>query len=199
MLVTVVLVVLIVGFMAVTVFSLAAMLVVRRREKKIEDEREVGKTVEELDAALDSALKEINRLGSLIQTEIDEKYKSMLFLYNLVDDKKKEIEESADSDVISEMMEKYIVTHGEKLRMITSQDLPETSAQPISPSDVSQEEKEALFSETVEKKPKKISNPRHKQIYDMREDGKNPAEIAKELSMGQGEVKLILDLIDRNP
>jgi len=198
-LVTVVLVVLIVGFMAVTVFSLAAMLVVRRREKKIEDEREVGKTVEELDAALDSALKEINRLGSLIQTEIDEKYKSMLFLYNLVDDKKKEIEESADSDVISEMMEKYIVTHGEKLRMITSQDLPETSAQPISPSDVSQEEKEALFSETVEKKPKKISNPRHKQIYDMREDGKNPAEIAKELSMGQGEVKLILDLIDRNP
>ncbi|MCL2199617.1 MAG: DUF6115 domain-containing protein [Defluviitaleaceae bacterium] len=190
MLVTVVLVVLIIGFMAVTVFSLAAMLVVRRREKKLEDEREIGKTVEELDAALDAALKEINRLGSLIQTEIDEKYKAMLFLYNLVDDKKKEIEESADSEVISDMMEKYIETHKDKLRLISG--MPE-EAPPI----VTAPPEDDTPDEPTEKKPKKITNPRHKQIYDMREEGKAPAEIAKELSMGQGEVKLILDLIDR--
>lgn len=195
MFVTVILVVLIVGFMAVTVFSLGAMLVVRRREKKLEDEREIGKTVEELDEALDAALKEINRLGTLINNEIDEKYKAMLFLYNLVDDKKKEIDESADSEVISEMMEKYIETHKDKLRLISG--VEETV--PVPPIVESQNSQESQPEEQpeAEKKPKKIANPRHKQIYDMREEGKNPEQIAKELNMGQGEVKLILDLIDR--
>ena len=193
MIVTVILVVLIIGFMAVTIFSLAAMLVVRNREKKLEEDREIGKTIEELDSALDAALKEINRLGTLIQSEIDEKYKAMLFLYNLVDDKKKEIEESADSEVISEMMAQYIKTHGDKLRLISGE--PEEN---FIEENIEKEEENEEVEENIENKPKKISNQKHKQIYDMRESGKTATEIAKELKMGQGEIKLILDLIDRS-
>jgi hypothetical protein len=193
--VTIILVVLIVGFLVVTVFSVAAMLVMRRREKELEISKEVVRNVDEIDTALDSALTEINKLGALIQTEIDEKYKSTLFLYKLVEDKQKEIAESSDGEVISEMMAQYIETHGEKLRsMAGAIVLPEDLQQNLAEDeeDDASEDKD----ETLPQKEPKFTNPKHKQIWEKRESGQAVSDIAKELDMGQGEVKLILDLID---
>ena len=116
----VLLVALIIGFTAITVFSLMALIFVRRRERERgdKDAERIAKTIEDLDAALDAALSEINKLGALVQKEVDEKYKSVLFLYNLVEDKQKEIEESTDSEVISDMISKFIDAHSSKLRVI---------------------------------------------------------------------------------
>jgi hypothetical protein len=176
--------------MVVTVFSLTAMLVVRRREKEFEHSKSIVKTIDDLDEALNSAVKEINKLGALIQAEIDEKYKSMLFLYNLVEDKQKEIAESADSEVISEMMSQYIEKHGDKLRSIAA-DVPAVAA--VAPPKV------VPTAPPVKKegKPTKFVSAKHKQIWEMYDGGQNVADIAKKLDMGQGEVKLILDLIER--
>jgi len=166
-----------------------ALLYVRRRERERDNKEaeRIAKTIEDLDAALNAALAEINKLGALIQKEVDEKYKSVLFLYNLVEDKQKEIEESTDSEVISEMIAQFIDAHSTKLRSIA-----ETSSEPIV-FDVLEKPK----INKDEKKCPKFTNPKHKQIWEMREKGQNVPEIAKELSMGQGEVKLILDLVDR--
>lgn len=199
--ITVVLIVLIISFLAVTVFSLMALVFVRNRERRREsvDAGHMAKTIEELDTALNVALSEINRLGAVVQSEVDEKYKAVLFLYNLVEDKQKEIEESADGKVISDMIVKYMETHGAKLLHLTEAEIlvsdSKISAAEMSPQSRSMDE---TTSAKPEKKLPKFTSNKHKEIWGMRESGKNVPEIAKELSMGQGEIKLILDLIDKN-
>ncbi|MCL2225584.1 MAG: hypothetical protein FWB96_11520 [Defluviitaleaceae bacterium] len=202
--ITAILIALIVGFVAVTVFSLMALLFVRRRERErdnTEAER-VGKTIQELDAALDDALAEINKLGALVQKEVDEKYKSVLFLYNLVEDKQKEISEAADENTVSEMVARCIDTHNAKLRLIAATASEPLSAERDAVAKTQTDEVEFAVEKSediaaVPKKQPKFSNAKHKQIWEMREQGQNVSAIAKELSMGQGEVKLILDLVDR--
>ena len=39
-----------------------------------------------------------------------------------------------------------------------------------------------------------INNPKLKEIIKLREEGKNISEISKSLNIGQGEVKLIMEL-----
>ena len=212
--VTTVLIALIFGFMVVTIFSLTALFIVRKREKSRQsiDSERISKAIEDLDAAVDSAIKEINKLGALVQNEIDEKYKSTLFLYNLVEEKQKEIAESSDSEVIAEMVAQYVKVHSEKLKQMTEASVAEVmqvaatakATQKIihrvePESIVAEVESEPSPPEIIKPKtPPKFSNSKHKQIWEMRESGKTPTAIAKELNMGQGEVKLILDLLDRS-
>jgi len=211
-----------------------ALLYVRRREAERERERVLAtedntqKTIEELDAALDAAINEINKLGSLVQVEIDEKYKAMLFLYNLVEDKQKEIAETTDSKVINKKVEQYIKTHGAKLRLVNENrdtdvrgvisvtddvvdtvDVPRVVAgiEGATGGKVSEivpmvEEERRIEKQGVNLSAKpvqtpKFTNPKHKHIWELCEGGKSIPEIAKELGMGQGEVKLILNLLDR--
>lgn len=200
--ITVVLVALIVGFVVITVFSLMSLLFVRRREREKdaarakEDTERITKTIEELDAALDEALNEINRLGALVNKEIEEKHKAMLFLYNLVEDKQKEIEESADSEVISEMMQKYIETHGEKLKLMSVPMVAAAAGGAAVSADTA-----AVLANAPEEtpaepvKPPTFANAKHKQIWEMSQGGQKPADIAKELGIGQGEVSLILNIL----
>jgi hypothetical protein len=180
----VVLVALIICFTAITVFALSAMLVLRRREKDFENSREIARTIDELDEALNSAISEINKMGALIKSESDEKYKSILFMYNLIEDKHKEVSEP-DSEIISEMFAQYIEKHGDKIT--PPKENPENT-------NVTQDEM-AELGLPIEKE--QITNPKHKEIWEMRENGQDVTDIAKKLSMGKGEVKLILDLIDR--
>lgn len=194
---TVILVALIIGFTAIAVFSLTAMLIVRSREKKYEDVKDVSKAIEELDAALDAAVTEINKLGALVKSEVDEKYKLVLFLYDLVEGKQKKIEESVDGEVISEMFAKYIEAHGTKLRLMTEPPKSPEKTKKIEPDETESKPETILKVTPKPQKPLEFSNPKHKQIWQMRENGQNVPEIAKELGMGQGEVKLILDLVDR--
>lgn len=204
MLVTVILVALIICFMVVTIFSLTAMLIVRRREQKYEGAQKLEKAIGDLDVALDTALKEINKMGGLVKADVDEKYKSMLFLYSLVEEKQKEIAETSDGAAISEMMSQYIETHGDKLRQIAQ--VPETVRPVQVKSDVITSAEREMLDLTPASEPTMVesgnlprfTNPKHRQIWEMRKRGKAIADIARELSMGQGEVKLILDLIDRS-
>jgi DNA-binding NarL/FixJ family response regulator len=191
-----ILIALILGFAAVTIFSLAALIAVRKREqrRKILDSEYIEKTIEDFDKAVNSAIEEVNKLGALIQKEVDEKYKSILFLYNLVEDKHKEIAETADSEVISEMMEKLALAQGEKIKQIAEESLAEVAKAALPPA--SETVNEAPEPPAPKKRPK-FTNEKQEQIWNMRESGKKPFEIAKELEMGKGEVSLILNLIDR--
>lgn len=207
--ITAILITLIVGFVVVTVFSLMALLFVRRRERErerkyaIEDSARIFKAIEDLDVALDSALTELNKMGALVKEDIDEKYKSMLFLYNLVEDKQKEIAATTDGDAISKMMERQLETYGTKLRLIAENAArsvaPRMLEIPLPPLDELPAKPAPPARPVVPKeKPRpKFTNPKHMKIWEMRENGRDVASIAKELGMGQGEVKLILDLAEK--
>ena len=62
-------------------------MITRKPEEEPED---VEKLV---DAAIDAALEEVNRTSQLVLDELNEKHNALLFLYSLMDDKQKEIEE----------------------------------------------------------------------------------------------------------
>lgn len=203
--VDVILIVLIISFFAITVFSLVALLAVRRREKDREDVRSIESAINDLDNALNTALSEINKLGSVAVKEIDEKYQAMLFLYNLVLDKQKDLSEVPDGDVVTEMFERYIETHGAKLRMLSDElNEPPVGNALFGAGGGSDEDDDVGRAQDVGealrfslKQQPDFANPKHKKIWDMRENGRNISDIAKELGIGQGEVKLILDLADR--
>jgi len=194
--VDILLIILIIGFLAITLSSTWALVVMRRRDQNREDSAIIEKTISDLDTALDSSLTEINKMGALVLKEVDEKYQSILFMYNLMEDKQKELTSEVwknpdgnqvklDSAVIAEMVEKYIEAHSEKLRLI--KDEVET------PVEIPQVEATVQLHD----KPPKFSNPRHKQVWEMYERGLDVPDIAKTLGIGQGEIKLILELASR--
>jgi len=221
--INIVLAILIIGFSVITVVSLGALFFIRRRELNRRDSIIISRCIEDLDAASDTSLAEINKMGALVLEEIEEKYQALLFLYNLMEDKQKELTsevwkapenpEPIDGDVVSDMVAQYIEAHSAKLRFVENvenenhdtqdhgtqddtgaledeepdsievKDSPEAPAIP-SPS--------LLFS----KRPN-FANPKHEQVWELHEQGQNVPDIAKQLGIGQGEVRLILELVAR--
>ena len=183
--ITAVLVSLIAGFFAITIFALVALIVVRRKNQESRDSLKVDDAIARMDNALDSALVELNKMGSLVKQEIDEKYQAMLFLYDLVDGKMKEMESyptpppplpevtSVTSDAIGQYLD----------------DIKEETENPL----------DLLLgrSEPEPQRPTKFTSPKHEQVWNMFESGKDIGQIAKELGMGKGAVKLMLDFSGR--
>ena len=188
---SIVLVVLTICFFAITFLSVGAMLLMHRREMNRKD---AVKMIDDLDAALDASIAEINKIGALVLKEVDEKYQAVLFLYSLMDDKQKEITngvwgtpepELPDGDVVSEMVAHYIEAHSARLQSLKSEAESPESEEPVPEQNKDDEIRLSL------------SNPKHTKIWEMQESGMKVADIAKELRMGQGEVQLILNLAVR--
>lgn len=118
---------------------------------------EVDNTIKALDASIneaDSAAEELDKMAKSVFEEFDGKYQELLFLYTLIDEKKRDITESYRKNP-SESTIKTDVTIDEAYQ---------------------------------------IQNPKHEQIYDLQKQGYTVTEIAKNLNMGQGEVKLIMEM-----
>ena len=178
-----VLIILICLFFGISVYSVGAMFVMHGREQSRQDSEEIAKTLVDLDEALNASLAEINKLGALVMKEIEEKHRSVLFLYNLIDEKHKEITsiKHTEPDAISVMVEQFVQLHSEKLTPVSTM-----SPAPVEMVEISQPAKRPNF-----------SNPTHARIWDLHESGMKISDIAKALNMGQGEVRLIIDLAMR--
>ena len=176
-------------FLTITLFALVSMFILRGKEQNREEVRAVADVVAELDKSLDAAISEINKMGSLVQKDITDKHNEILFLYNLILDKQKEIENVKDGDIISEMVEQYLQTHSAQLQLLTDENKNITAPEIVEAEEVEEVKK-------ARKRPV-FTNPKHEEIWNRRELGQTNAEIAKDMNIGQGEVKLILDLADR--
>jgi hypothetical protein len=86
---TVVLVILAVGLVLVSLGAIGAVLFMRTREQKRDLVLQSAEALATLDDALDEAVKELNKLGLMVQKEIAEKYNAIQFLYNMVEEKEK--------------------------------------------------------------------------------------------------------------
>ena len=111
---------------------------------------EAVKAVENSVREADNAAEELNKLADSVMGELDNKYQELLFLYNMIDEKKKEL---------------YNMPAVKNTK----------KAEP------------GLRTRT-------INHPKQKEIIKLNSEGAPLPEIAKRLAMGQGEVKLILDL-----
>jgi hypothetical protein len=199
------------------------------RKDKTETDENIEKMV---DAAVDVALEEVMRTSQLVLDELNEKYKALLFMYQLMDDKHKELEdkavevEAASSEQVfseevipEEVIEQFheppaeIEVTLEEAEAFLEEVIPEEekgswldrmiNEQDLNISDIIEESKTemqalGIIHEKPKPPPKVLSaHPRYEDIRALYEIGFSIPEIAKELNMGSGEVRLIIGLSGR--
>jgi len=185
------------------VASIGATLFMWFRREGFRNYTDVERKIAEMDKVLESSLREINKMGIAVVHEVEEKHKATLFLYELMEEKMNELKsevwnkpalvhEALDEDVVSEMVAQYIKIHSGNLQDSSeNHDLDaENIFDDIITNEVSIEEE---ISNNYKERPK-FTNSKHKIIWELYNRGFGVLEIAKELNMGQGEVKLIMDL-----
>ena len=164
------------GLAVVTLFALNGVRIVKKRERLyLSDENAAKSSLEKIDSATDNALSEIEKTANLVLGDINEKYQAMLFLYNLLDEKKKEI------------------------NAITEIKIPKRQAAEAIEEPAPNKVQTPPAAATYERKPKQRAprtkiNTRYDKVLKMHDDGLSVAEIAKNLNIGQGEVQLTMDL-----
>ena len=173
------LVALIVVLFLITAISVFAMAKMRSKMKSASEES--------LDASFDICISELNKMGSLIKSELDAKYKEILFLYELIEDRHKQIEGlvtkneiRANFEDVAEESEDVAPFYEEVYGI---EEFGEPVYEPEAPAQI---ESQDDYSRSY--------IPDHKVILEMSDRGMQISDIAKELGIGQGEVKLILKI-----
>lgn len=210
MLATVVIIILAAALTLVSFAAIGAILWMRRKEQAKDELTQRAETLTQLDDALNDGLMELNKVGNLIRKEIGEKYQAMLFLYNLLEEKQKNLPEDVTfSAVEHETEEKVEVVKAavEAVALIEAFEEEATEAEvamvnkvATNPVDLFTPVESIVFAENkaeVAAKPvaRTLSNnPKHVMIRDMFDRGMDTAVIAKHMGVGQGEVILVLEM-----
>ncbi|MCL2605034.1 MAG: hypothetical protein FWD90_11205 [Defluviitaleaceae bacterium] len=244
MLPTVIIITLVVAICAVSLAAIGSVVWMRKREQERDQVLQSADALATLDDALDEALKELNKIGNLVQKEISEKYQAMLFLYNLLEEKQKaqfilpenikadlaKVEASAKTEVSAKTEEitppaepeaepvielpavKGISTDetltneaivNESVIEAALQIQPEADPAPPkpvkkkTPAAKKQTVKSIQEVAAVPAPRKRTANPKHEKVRELEEKGVSVADIAKELGIGQGEIRLILEMTKR--
>ena len=114
----------------------------------------------------DEALSDLNDMSRSVFKEFDSKYQELLFLYNLIDEKQKKIDERPQ-----QAMPQMTATQAQTLEKYAESKL-----------------------EAANDSKKTALNPKFANVLEMHRNGKSVEEIAKELDIGKGEISLILTL-----
>ena len=175
---TILFIVLIIVMFLITVTSIYALVKLRKK---------AGANDESLDASFDICISELNKMGSLIKSEIEAKYKEILFLYDLMEQRHKQIEELISKNKTVEKFEDVVI-QVDKVDSVYE----ELSGilQYSEPSHKMDNHKQVgSYDDYI-----RSLSPNHRIILEMSEQGKQVSEIAKELGIGQGEVNLIINI-----
>ncbi|GKX28955.1 hypothetical protein SH1V18_14350 [Vallitalea longa] len=143
-----------------------------KTEKKLMEELiSKNKDIENMDLNKDEIMKEIsnkilelNDYSSFIKKELNDKHKELLFLYQLICEKEKNIKKLSNINSIKKKNEIEVIENDDEII----------------------EEDYALDFQNVENKNQKI--------IDFHKKGYSITDIAKIMALGKGEVKLILEL-----
>jgi ATP/maltotriose-dependent transcriptional regulator MalT len=138
-------------------------------EKKYYEAENVKKNLDTSIKQIDESIEHFEKYSKSVFDEIEQRYQELLFLYKLIDDKKQEM---ADNYYSKKIVEKEASTN---------------SFTNIS----EKEENNDNLKNTINPK---FVTVRNKDIIDMSKSGLSIPEIAKRLNIGQGEVKIVLDM-----
>jgi chromosome segregation ATPase len=141
----------------------------KRKEKKIQDKNKREEDYEEYGARIEELNKkilELNEYYEFMKGEMDSKHKELLFLYQIINDKSKEI---------NNLEVKAKAEYKDQVVCEVNNDTAEAVLE------------EMIANQTEHKNSKK-------RIINLSEQGYSVKEIARMLDIGQGEVKLVLNL-----
>ena len=188
MLETVIITVLAISLVLACLGAVAAILWMRQREQQRDEVLARTDSLEQLDNALNDALKELNRVGNLVQKEIAEKYQAMLFLYNMLEEKEKAraTEETVPGLIAVPDVEPIVAAPPAPVKKKRATKATTAKAAP-----------EAPDTKPAPAKPprKNANNAKHKKVQGLFAQGISTADIAKELGMSVAEVALIIELL----
>lgn len=133
----------------------------------------------------------VNEYSETVLEEINKNHKEVVFLYSMLCDKQQELKEMVESYQAS--MKKVKVSQMKTQEQVPEQVKPPQIQSPLEP----KSPKPSLTQEFQEEsqifdKEDYINN--NQRILELYQQGKMPVEIARELSLGIGEVKLVIDL-----
>jgi len=124
----------------------------------------VERVLEVMDSA-DNTADELYKLSQDVVSEIDDKYQQLLYLYNMIDEKAAKLGSTGSIDISVDDSINFS-KEKEKTKEIASR-------KGLNPN---------------------LINEKYRAVFDLYNKGNDIPEIARALSIGQGEVKLVLEL-----
>lgn len=134
-----------------------------------EKQNELIKVIEDAD----DAIEQLNSVSKSIFEEQEQKYQELLYLYQIIDDKKQEL-----LNVFDKMTSM-------KFKEDLNENVKEES---FKVADIVNKEDENNFA---------VTNSKHNEIIDLYNSGHTVTQIAQQLNIGQGEVSLVIKLNKR--
>lgn len=180
-----------------------ARIVAERREKIIEE------TDDYLSKVANEKIISVNEFSEQIMEKLNVNHKEVVFLYNMLNEKEAEIKETIGRMSDVERNVALLIEELEEKKALYLETAPQTSKsvervvkEPIGKqmliAPVQQSKKEEKRPDTEKKEPmlsaEELLENNTKEILALHRKGKSVVEISKALGLGQGEVRLIVDL-----
>lgn len=141
-------------------------------------EEVISNTEDYLSKLSNEKIMAVSEFSDQILDKIDHNHEEVVFLYNMLNNKEKELKDLAkklenSEDKTKELLEESeIELETEKPRMVNIQ-------------------AQAIYNKSANPQPISINN---EEILVLAKEGKSIVEISKQLGIGQGEIKLVIDL-----
>ena len=165
-------------------------------EKSASTIRNQAKT--ELEKLSKEKLSEVNEYSDQVMDRINKNHNEVMFLYGLLSDKQTELDETVES--LNRAQRQLQIQNDNSLKISRNNfenkqevKIENTQNNP-GDSDQTEFQKDDIKNVNTEKVIENGDYERRSRILTLAKDGKSELEIAKQLSMGVGEVRLVLEL-----
>ena len=164
-------------FVVISLVLLVVVLRMRKRTKAAEADRR-------LDEGFEACMVEMNKMGKLIQEELESKYKEILFLYNLMEDKQKQIDDVFEKceAMLAKVLSMSAESAGDVVNHVREKTVGQGAEVPL------------VHKPKPRPVPSRFLSDTHRKVWEMSECGREIPDIAKELGIGQGEVRFMLNV-----
>lgn len=174
-------------------------------KRKVEDtllevsEETVAKTEDELSKISNEKIIAVNDFSNIVLDKITTNHEEVVFLYNLLNEKEAELKEIINQvNEVKQMGRENQLNQVEQVEQLNQ--THEKQTQKKQDKKVKQHKNNSINIDIdIEKSKEDIINDElsmnnNQRILKLHKEGKSVVEIAKELNLGQGEVKLVIDL-----
>lgn len=144
-----------------------------------------GKTERELEKLSNEKIMSVHDYSNTVLEEINKNHNEVMFLYSMLDDKDKEIKNTVREVQNAVKAVRRLEAEQEDMEIAL------VSEKEQEPDEIVQPEESFVVSESEDEELQLNNNER---ILKFHQEGKSNLEIARELGLGIGEVKLVIDL-----
>lgn len=167
-------------------------------------EESVLDTEEKLNEISNEKILGINEYSDQVVDKIEKNHAEVVFLYNMLNEKQSELKKvmqeanTLKADLEDGVNSLYREEEASSQELIheESDNIPTDDANPLQNELLSQEQSPVMSEETSDIQGN--MNHRNDEILSLYDEGLSVLEISKRLSMGQGEVKFIIDMFGKN-